>query len=180
MRLEFKPIDIDQFAGLSYQFVQETNQVSCLPDAELAEYPVYIDRMRAKQAEDPMSCAFAWLAGEIVGQVNFGTPIEPSIGYLGFLYVVPEWRGKGVAGEIERCACARLKAAGFKEARLRVTWANSTAEPFDSMKSRAGKTLVRVKTDRTCTTWLRAFSARAKKPLATSGTDAYCYQLTIS
>ena len=130
-RLEFKPIDLDKHADLCIEFAQDSHRLTHGPDAVFEGGDAYIARMREKIAADPESCLFAWLDGEIVGQLNIGvfTP-NPTIGYVNVFYVVEKWRGKGVAGEIEEFACARLKSAGFAEAWLGVAWANHRAVRF--------------------------------------------------
>src|SRR5579883_2311422 len=129
--LEFKPIDLEKHADLCIAFTQDTHRLTEGPKAVFEGAVGYIERMREKLAADPMSCLFAWLKGEVVGQVNLGVfGPDPSIGYINVFYVTPERRGTGIASEMERYACARLRAAGFSEARLSVAWANKRAVRF--------------------------------------------------
>ncbi|HEX5324643.1 MAG TPA: GNAT family N-acetyltransferase [Capsulimonadaceae bacterium] len=129
--LEYKPIDLEKHADLCVEFAQEMHRLTFGCDASNYDTDPYIERIRQKIASDPTSCLFAWMAGEVVGQLNLGVfAPDPSIGYVNVFYVVPKWRGKGVAGEIERYACDRLRSAGFAEAQLSVAWANQRAVRF--------------------------------------------------
>jgi len=90
----------------------------------------YIERLRKKQSEDPECIVHVWLNNQIVGQVNLGRFTEPSLGYLNLLYVVPEWRGRGVATAIEAYASKWFHQRGFGSARLSVSISNLRALRF--------------------------------------------------
>ncbi len=128
--LEYKPIDLEKHADLCIEFAKEMHDLSFPPGTPFDSVG-HLDKIREKLAADPMSCVHVWLAGEIVGQINFGIfAPDPSIGYINIFYVIPKWRGKGVAGEMERYGCARLESAGFNEAWLSVGWVNTRAVRF--------------------------------------------------
>ncbi len=90
----------------------------------------YIQRLRAKLAADPESCLHVWLGGTVVGQLNLGRFIDPSVGYVSVFYVAPQWRGKGVADGMEQYATDWFKRRGFASARLSVTPSNVRAVRF--------------------------------------------------
>jgi len=131
MHLDYKPINLEKHADLCVEFAQEMHRLTYVSDAPNYDTAPYIARMQERIAADPQSCLFAWMGDEIVGQLNLGVfAPDPSIGYINVFYVVEKWRGKGVAGEIERYACDQLKSAGFTEAWLGVAWANQRAVRF--------------------------------------------------
>lgn len=135
MDLEFLPIDLDRHADLCIAFAEDLDRCS-FGSAEQFHgedgkgVDRYIQRLRAKLAADPEGCLHVWLDGAVVGQVNLGCFIDPSIGYIGVFYVIPEWRGKGIADAMEQYAMAWFQRHGFASARLSMTPSNVRAVRF--------------------------------------------------
>ena len=135
VNLEFRPIDLDKHADLCLRFIEETHLCSFgsmdgfyEEDGKGAER--FIQRIRAKLSEDPQGCLHVWKDGVIVGQLHLGRFIDPAIGYVNFLYVIPECRGSGVATAIESYAADYFRRRGFRAARLSVTAKNVRAIRF--------------------------------------------------
>ncbi len=134
LNLEFKPINLRQHADLCFRFIEDTHLCSYgsldgfLDGAQSSQR--FLDRIAEKLSADPESCLHAWQDDEIVGQINFGTFVDPSIGYLSFFYVTPPWRGTGIAAAMERFAVAHFQRRGYKTACLSVTAANVRARRF--------------------------------------------------
>lgn len=130
LTLEFRPIDLEKHAGVCVAFARDMHDLSFGPGTPLDPDP-YLQQIAEKLAADPNCCVHVWRNGVIVGQINFGVfAPDPSLGYISVFYVVPGLRGTGVAGEMERYACERLKSAGFAEARLSVARINRRAVRF--------------------------------------------------
>jgi len=133
--LEFRPTDLQRHADLCLRFIEDTHLCSfgsmdgfAAEDGQKPQH--FIERIAAKLAQDPQSCLHVWIADDIVGQLNFGTFVDPSIGYISHFYVVPSWRGTGVATEMDDFATHHFKQRGYKVARLSVTSANARAMQF--------------------------------------------------
>ena len=133
--LEFLPVDLDRCAPLCITFAVDTDACSFGSaeqfhgeDGTGAER--YIQRLRAKLAADTESCLHVWRGGTVVGQLNLGQFIDPSVGYVSVFYVTPAWRGKGVADAMEQYATDWFKRRGFASARLSVTPSNVRAVRF--------------------------------------------------
>lgn len=80
--------------------------------------------------DEPQSYLHVWKNEQIVGQLHLGKFVEPDVGYINLLCVIPEWRGSGIASLIEDYASASLQKQGFKSARLSVTAQNNRAIRF--------------------------------------------------
>ncbi len=134
LNLEFKSINLQQHADLCCRFIADTHLCSYRTmDGFLEEGQTpqrFLDRIAAKLAEDPESCLHVWQGEEIVGQINFGTFVDPAIGYLSFFYVAPPWQGTGVAAEMNGFVMRRFQQRGYKTACLSVTAFNERARQF--------------------------------------------------
>ncbi len=132
--LTFKPINLEQHTDLCLQFIADTHLCSygTLDGfSEEGQTPQrFLDRIAVKLADDPESCLHVWQGEEVVGQINFGTFVDPAIGYLSFFYVAPPWRGTGVAAEMDAFVARRFRRRGYKTARLSVTAFNERAVRF--------------------------------------------------
>jgi ribosomal protein S18 acetylase RimI-like enzyme len=135
MRLEFRPVNLDRHADLCVSVAEDMELCSFGSAMQLhgedglgAER--YIQRMRDKLSADPESCLHVWQDDEIVGQLNLGRFIDPSIGYIHVFYVAPAWRGKGVANEMEEFAARWFVVRGLASARLSVSPTNARAMRF--------------------------------------------------
>lgn len=135
LNLKFKPIDLRQHASLCLKFIADTHLCSFGTmagfDEEEGKGPErFIERIAVKLSQDPESCLHVWKGNTIVGQLNFGTFVDPSIGYISHFYVTPEWRGTGVAAEMEDYASRHFRRRGFRSARLSVIASNTRAMRF--------------------------------------------------
>ncbi len=132
--LVFKPIELNQDRDLFLAFLRDTHMCSFgsldgfANDAESEEY--LIARIAKKLMDKPNSGLHVWKNEQIVGQLQMGQFVDPSIGYINLLYVVPEWRGIGIASVIEDYASAYFEGQGFQSARLSVAIANHRAIRF--------------------------------------------------
>ncbi len=91
----------------------------------------YIDRLKLKYEHDPESVVHIWLGNEIIGQMELGSlPIDPSKGYVNLYYLVPEQRGRGYSGSLEKYTEYYMKKRNYKLARLSVSPTNKRAVSF--------------------------------------------------
>lgn len=133
--LVLRPIDLDRHVETCLAFKRDTHLCSFgsldgFFDDDGRGEERFVERLRRKIVEEPQSCLHVWKAEQIVGQLHLGRFVDPSIGYINLLYVVPEWRGKGVAPRIEEYAAAYFRSRGFPAARLSVTAQNHRAIGF--------------------------------------------------
>ena len=133
--LQFKPIDLDRHRDVFLDFIRDTHLCSfgsmeSFVDENGQGEERFVERVRARLAEEPESCLHVWRNGEIVGQLHLGRFVDPAIGYINMFYVSPKWRGTGVAGAMEEQACAYLQAQGFQSAYLSVATQNRRAIRF--------------------------------------------------
>ena len=132
--LVFKPIDLAKHRELFLNFMRDTHLCSFgsmdgfANDTDGQE--CLIERVRSKLDAKPNSCLHIWNDEQIVGQLHLGQFVDPSVGYINLLYVIPEWRGAGIASLIEDYASAALQEQGFHSARLSVTLQNRRAIRF--------------------------------------------------
>jgi len=136
LHLQFKPIDLGRHAHLCLEFIKDTHLCSFgsmegfNEEAQEREMQQFTERIAAKLFQDPESCLHVWKGNTLVGQLNFGTFIDPSIGYISHFSVTPEWRGTGVAAKMDAYADNHFRRRGFRSARLSVTAANTRAVRF--------------------------------------------------
>jgi len=91
----------------------------------------WIERLGEKLREDPRNAANAWLEGSIVGQVVLGSSdTQPSAGHVNLYYLVPSWRGRGLARQLDAYAVAVLRDQGYRVATLNVSPTNVPALHF--------------------------------------------------
>jgi len=135
LSLQFKPINLQQHADLCLKFIADTHLCS-FGSMEGFEgegeqgHERFIERIASKLSQDSESCLHIWKGDAIVGQLNFGTFVDPAIGYISHFYVTPEWRGTGVASEMETYASQHLRRRGFRSACLSVIATNTRAMRF--------------------------------------------------
>jgi len=132
LSLQFKPINLQQNADLCLKFIKETHLCSfgSMEGFEAEGTERFIQRIADKLSQDPESCLHVWNDNAIVGQLNFGTFVDPAIGYISHFYVTSEWRGTGVASEMGTYAGQYLRRRGFRSARLSVIATNTRAMRF--------------------------------------------------
>ncbi len=134
MGLQFKPVDIEQHSAQCIQFAEDTElcsfgTVDGFREEDLGGGERFIERIRSK-SQDPGSCVHVWKDNNIIGQIHLGQFVEPTVGYLNFFYVVPEWRGSGVATLMEEYVTTCFRQRGFESALLSVTMFNERAFRF--------------------------------------------------
>jgi len=135
MNLQFKSIDVEQHSAWCIQFAEDTElcsfgAVDGFREEDLRGRERFIERIKLKLSQDTASCVHVWKDGDIIGQIHLGQFSEPTVGYLNFFYVVPAWRGRGVAKIMETYVTTWLEQRDFKSALLSVTMFNERAFRF--------------------------------------------------
>lgn len=88
----------------------------------------YLAWLRGRIEELPGSCAHLWDGARIVGQMEVGfQPKGSASGYIYLVYLIPEYRGRGLGRHLLQQAEAFLVGRGAVEARLRVSPSNGRA-----------------------------------------------------
>lgn len=72
----------------------------------------------ATQADDPLSCVLAWKDGVAVGHVHVFIR-KDGRGFLNNIYLLPEWRGRGLGDQLDAYAMGFFKRHGVRQAVLR-------------------------------------------------------------
>ena len=91
----------------------------------------YIASIGERQSEFPQGFVHVWNGQEPVGQVEARPREEdPTLGYVGFFYVLPRWRRNAVGAAEERYALDVLRAAGCTRVELSVSPTNNPAWCF--------------------------------------------------
>lgn len=128
----FHPIDLDQHFATCLRFRYETfvtsggNSSFFGPEGQgSSEYEAFL---RAFIARDAWSCVHLWRDGAIIGQMEMGPyKHDPSIGHVNLVYLIPEWRGKGIAGQLDPYAVSYFRKLGIDTLQLCVSESNAIA-----------------------------------------------------
>ena len=122
--LVFRPIDLHQHREIFLAFIRDTHLCSFGSmdgfSDDIHGEELLVERIRKRLIDEPLSCLHVWKNEQIVGQLHLGQFVDPDVGYINLLYVVPECRGMGIASLIEDYASAFLQGQGFQSARLSV------------------------------------------------------------
>lgn len=85
-------------------------------DQDRDEYLAFLQR---RMGEDPRNIAFVTENGEIIGQYEIGARLpEADVGYINFLFIRQDLRGKGYGKRLLNLACDALRARGFTTIKL--------------------------------------------------------------
>jgi ribosomal protein S18 acetylase RimI-like enzyme len=134
--LVFLPIDLMGESALAVQFSEDAFVCSFgTADRFWAEAGrdgrKWIARLGEKLAADARMAVNACLNGAIVGQVVLGTSdTQPNAGHVNLYYLIPEWRGRGLAQQLDTYAIAVLRDQGYRLATLNVSPTNAAAVRF--------------------------------------------------
>jgi ribosomal protein S18 acetylase RimI-like enzyme len=91
----------------------------------------WVEKLGEKLQDDPRNAANAWLDGSIVGQVVLGSSeTQPNAGHVNLYYLVPRWRGRGLAQQLDAYAVSVLREQGYRVATLNVSPTNGPALRF--------------------------------------------------
>jgi ribosomal protein S18 acetylase RimI-like enzyme len=91
----------------------------------------WVARLGEKLEQDSRNVVNALLEGDVVGQVVLGSSeAEPDTGHVNLYYLVPRFRGRGLASQLDTYAVGVLRAQGYRVATLNVSPSNVSALRF--------------------------------------------------
>jgi len=134
--LVFRPIDLDEESALAVLFSEDAFVCSFgTADRFWAEAGrdgrKWIARLGEKLATDARMAVNAWLDGAIVGQLVLGSSdTQANAGHVNLYYLIPEYRGRGLAQQLDTYAVAVLRDQGYRRATLNVSPTNTVALRF--------------------------------------------------
>ena len=134
--LRFREIDLDRDAETCIQFrrdsfVESFGSAERFYRAAGADAKDYVEGLRSKNREWPGSCAHAWLADEIAGQVEVRRDrADPARAHVLLYYLRANLRGRGLGAQLDAYVRELCRAAGVHTTTLRVSPDNRRAMAF--------------------------------------------------
>ncbi len=136
LRVEFRPIDVERHLSLCIAFSEDMFRCSFGSaerfygaDGRGAER--YAEALCRNATSDPGGFVHVWVGEEIVGQVEVGRYWQnSSAGFVFLVYVVPQFRGTGLAIQLDDYIAGYFRQAGICEAYLLVSPTNERARRF--------------------------------------------------
>ena len=131
----FEPIDLLD-ADTCVRFRRDMYVTSFATDEGLeremgVDNAVYLRELRRRIAEFPEGNAHIWHDDRIVGQLEMRlVQHEPHVGYVSLIYVLPEYRRRGVGRLVHEHAAAVCRQRGMRLMRLSVATSNVPAMVF--------------------------------------------------
>ncbi|WP_048695982.1 GNAT family N-acetyltransferase [Catenovulum maritimum] len=113
MDLSYLPADLARDIDLAVQFRKDTHLVSFghTKDFDTARQAKVFHLF---QQDWPLGLLHVWLGDEIIGQVEFTTPIKQADGsYWGYVYLFylkPDYRGRGIGQQIHDFVIQKMQA----------------------------------------------------------------------
>ena len=129
MNIKFASIDIDSDFSLCVEFRRDSYFCSFGTYIGYEDSIIgYEQRMRKRSDDESSFCFHLWCDDEIVGQLEFRTFSDlPETGYVNLVYVVPKYRGLGVAKRAQSFILNTLIINNCKNAILSVSRTNHRA-----------------------------------------------------
>jgi len=135
-RLAFRPIDVDAHLDVCVAFAEDIHVCGFGSAAHFHESDGlgaqrYVERLRDRSTNLPGGAVHLWLDDEIIGQILMAPlPSDATIGYISFLYLIPDQRDQGLGILLEAYAWAFLTGLGCQSLRLSATQSNWRAWKF--------------------------------------------------
>lgn len=129
MQVEFKEINLERDFEICVEARRDAYWCSFDSYDGFAEFICgYRERIRERLGQAEWHYLHVWVDGKIVGQLEFrGLSDEPDTGYVQLIYLFPEYRGTGLATELQTYIRHQLLDAGCKWAMLSVSRTNQRA-----------------------------------------------------
>ena len=134
--LVFRPVMFPGDAALTVEFSEDAFACSFGTAARFwaeagRDGHRWIERLQEKLRQDPRYAVNAWLGDAVVGQVVLGaSDTQASAGHVNLYYLLPRWRGQGLAQQLDVYAVAVLRDKGYRMATLNVSPTNTAAVRF--------------------------------------------------
>jgi len=128
--LTFRPIDLRADLESAVRIRRDSFVCSFGDDLRFDEAQ-YLGFLKAKHARDPWLAVHVFQDGQLIGQMEFDAyKPAPWIGYVNLYYLAPEYRGLGLAAQLDAYAADYLRRSGFASAHLSVSPTNTRALRF--------------------------------------------------
>jgi len=128
--LVFRAIDVASEHDLAIASAQRRDSFVASFGSDAAFDEVKYFRYLARLAERlPGAVSFSLFGEEIAGQVE-AQVLPNGTGYVNLYYLAPEWRGRGLGGQLHRYVVALLRGQGVTTAELAVSPTNARALSF--------------------------------------------------
>ncbi|WP_330961252.1 GNAT family N-acetyltransferase [Photobacterium sp. 53610] len=129
MALEFHPINVDAHFAFCMAFRRDAYICTFHADHGFSAFIAgYEARMRSRLVDPRWYYIHIWDDHRIIGQLEFKSfSDEPATGYVHLMYIIPDYRGSGVADAAQRYIETRLQADGCQAALLTVGRKNERA-----------------------------------------------------
>ncbi len=131
--LRFLPIDINEHFDLCVQFLCDAFVCSYGNADHLARMggpDEYERALRDLLSTFPDGAVHVWRENVVVGQVEMRVSADSGVGIVNLFYLIPEERGSGCGGALQRYAVDVLRRHGVTKARLSVSPTNTRAVRF--------------------------------------------------
>jgi GNAT superfamily N-acetyltransferase len=134
--LDFRTIDLEKHGDLCIRFREDAyicsfGSAERFYEADGKGAERYLEENKKRIQDQPESCVHIWKDNQIIGQIELERWFkDATIGYIDLMYLIPEYRGKGIARLLEEYAALYFKKIGCKRARLSVSPANVQALRF--------------------------------------------------
>lgn len=128
-----KPHEMDQLTKLWAAFLQDSSatDLEFVPDSQSLSR--WQDHVRKRLEDDPRQVLVAKVEGKVVGYLLYSTKVDIPLtrrydyAMISDLYVSPEYRRRGIAGELIETCLRQLRDAGATHVRLQVLARNEAA-----------------------------------------------------
>lgn len=129
VNIDFKQIIIERHFDFCYEFRRDSHFCSFGTYDGYKESVIDYQKKIRQRLKDPnWHYLHIWCDDKIIGQLEFKLfSFLESTGYVQLIYVIPEFRGHGVADAAEALIAQRLKAQGCQQAVLSVSHENERA-----------------------------------------------------
>ena len=129
MNINFKPINLDKHFNYCYEFRRDSHFCS-FGNADGYEESVigYYEKIQQRQADPRWHYLHIWQGENVIGQLEFKSfSFMENTGYVHLVYLIPECRGSGIAGEAQQLIAKELKKQHCHSALLSVSRSNERA-----------------------------------------------------
>lgn len=131
MEYRFDVIDLEKNFSTCWKFRRDSYYVSFGSyDGFEADMVSYEDRMKTRIGSLPEGNCHLWFQDEIIGQTEMKLVEDAMVGYVSFLYLVPEFRNMGLGALLQNRAVGVFSALGKNILKLSVSSTNESALSF--------------------------------------------------
>ncbi|MCJ8340757.1 MAG: GNAT family N-acetyltransferase [Pseudomonadales bacterium] len=131
MNYRFKTINLQEDFATCCQFRRDAHVVNFGSDQGFdSKLPAYKKQIQEAIDYLPLGNCHLWADKEIIGQTEMKFTDDPKVGYVGLLYLVPEYRGNGIGELLHQHSVEVFSAANKAEIQSSVGQSNNPALSF--------------------------------------------------